>query len=136
MAEGPDAPQSPHVPNASADGAPEHLYSRVIAATSSGVMITDARQHDHPLLFVNHACERLTGHAASEALGRNPRFLQGPDTDRGTVAQVRAAVREGRYASMIAKNYRKDGTPLRLELAVSPVLDATGRCARPWPTLR
>ncbi|MCY7381964.1 MAG: PAS domain-containing protein, partial [Microcoleus sp. CAN_BIN18] len=72
------------------------LRDRALAATSSGIVIADANAPDCPIIYCNSAFERITGYAAGEILGRNCRFLQGPDTDRTTVAKIREALREGR----------------------------------------
>ena len=38
----------------------------------------------------------LTGYKLEQILGRNCRFLQGPETDPEAVAQVREAIQNGR----------------------------------------
>jgi serine/threonine protein kinase len=59
-------------------------------------------------------------------LGRNCRFLQGPGTDRNTVTELRAAIKEGREITVRLLNYRKDGTPFWNMLTVAPIRDVTG----------
>ena len=51
------------------------IRDQAIRSTSSGVIITDARQPDQPIVFVNEAFERITGYSAQEVIGRNPRLL-------------------------------------------------------------
>ena len=53
------------------------LLSEALAACTVGVVMTDARQFDHPIMYVNPAFEALTGYKADEIIGRNCRFLQG-----------------------------------------------------------
>ncbi|HMB04110.1 MAG TPA: PAS domain S-box protein [Isosphaeraceae bacterium] len=103
------------------------LRDRAIAAIAQGLIITDARQPDHPIIYVNPAFEQITGYPGEEALGRNCRFLQGPETDPAAVAAVRAAIRGRRECSVELLNYRKDGTPFWNALAISPVQDGAGR---------
>jgi hypothetical protein len=43
-------------------------------------------------------------------LGRNCRFLQGPDTDPRSVEKIRKAIEVGSDMSMCLLNYRVDGT--------------------------
>ncbi|HVK15037.1 MAG TPA: response regulator [Gemmataceae bacterium] len=99
------------------------LRDRAIQATSQGILITDPSRPDNPIVYASPGFERLTGYSAAEALGRNCRFLQGPDTDPAAVAIVRAAVRDDRPCSVELVNHRKDGSPFWNALAVTPVRD-------------
>ncbi len=103
------------------------LRDRAIAATSNGIVITDSKQADDPIVFCNPAFEKITGYSTPEVLGRNCRFLQGPDTDSATVLAIRNAVREQLECQVVILNYRKDGTPFWNELTISPVRDANGQ---------
>jgi len=100
---------------------------RVLVATGSGVVVTDPVRPDNPVVYCNPAFERITGYARAEALGRNCRFLQGPDTDPDTVAAIRTCVAERRECQVTLLNYRQDGTPFWNDLTVSPVTDAAER---------
>ncbi len=102
------------------------LGDRALAATTSGIVIADPNAPDCPIIYCNPAFERMTGYCASEVLGRNCRFLQGPDTDRTIVANIRDALREGRALQVTIKNYRKDGTPFWNKLSLSPLRDDSG----------
>ncbi len=103
------------------------IRDRAIQAVSQGILITDPRQPDNPITFVNHGFERLTGYSADEVVGRNCRFLQGPKSDPDTVSQIRDAVRNGRSCTAQLINYRKDGSEFWNELSISPVTDTDGR---------
>ncbi|WP_424811658.1 response regulator [Roseococcus sp. YIM B11640] len=102
------------------------LLAAVAAAVPVGVTIADATQPDYPLVFVNPAFCRITGYAASEALGRNCRFLQGRGTAREQVLELRHAIRERRPITIEIVNHRRNGRRFVNELHVAPVLDATG----------
>ncbi len=102
------------------------LHERAIAVATSGIIITDARAPDLPIIYVNEGFERMTGYTAAESLGRNCRFLQGPDTDPEARARIRQALAEGQAYQVVLRNYRKDGTPFWNELALSPVHDDVG----------
>ncbi|MFX9787948.1 PAS domain-containing protein, partial [Acinetobacter baumannii] len=80
-----------------------------------------------PVVYVNPAFEHITGYRAEEVIGRNCRFLQGPQRDDQALAPLREALREGRTAHVVLKTYRKDRTPFWNELLVSPVRDDHGR---------
>ncbi|WP_261368408.1 PAS domain-containing protein [Limnoglobus roseus] len=100
------------------------LRERAIRAASQGLVITDVGRPDNPLIYVSAGFERVTGYPAAEVLGRNCRFLQGPDSDPATVFVLREAIRASRAATVELLNYRKDGTPFWNEVSLSPVVEA------------
>lgn len=102
------------------------LRDRAIEASSVGIIITDARQTDYPIIYANPAFSRITGYSREELIGRNPRLLQGPDTDPAAIAELGRAFREARDCHLTLKNYRKDGTTFWNELFISPVRDQRG----------
>lgn len=101
-----------------------HLRNRAIEAACVGIVISDAKQHDNPIIYCNSAFEKITGYSAEEAVGHNCRFLQGDDRSQEAIALLRAAVRESKECRATLRNYKKDGTPFWNELTVSPVHDA------------
>jgi PAS domain S-box-containing protein len=102
------------------------VRDRAIASSTNGVILTDAAQPDNPVIFVNPAFERLTGYSAEETVGRNCRFLQGPETDPAAVAQLRDAIANRTDVNVVIRNYRKDGTPFWNDLTIAPVRDGMG----------
>lgn len=106
------------------DGA--QVRDRAVVAASLSFTISDPRLPDSPLVFVNPAFERTTGYDREEAVGRNCRFLQGPDTDPAAVERVREVIRSGEHATVMLLNYRKDGSAFWNELSISPVYNAAG----------
>lgn len=104
----------------------QRLYERAIGATTSGIIITDPRQPDNPIISCNTAFERITGYTEAEVVGKSPRFLQGPDTVPLANQIISAAVNEGRDCQVILLHYRKDGTTFWDEVNLSPVRDASG----------
>ena len=87
------------------------LQSRVIAATSSCVLITDATVPRHPIIAVNPAFRLLTGYADDELLGQSTQLLHGPHTDRPAIEKISLAQQEGRACRVTVRHYRKNGTP-------------------------
>jgi diguanylate cyclase (GGDEF)-like protein len=75
---------------------------------------------------VNPAFTTLTGYEPEEAVGRNCRFLQGSDTDRETVCEIRDALAAGRSIRREILNYRKDGEPFWNDLMIDPIHDDEG----------
>ena len=102
------------------------LKDRALAAAAEGIAIADARLPDNPLIYANAGFERLTGYSAAEVMGRNCRFLQGAETDKATLGNLRAALREQREITVQLLNYRKDGTTFWNRLSITPVRDPSG----------
>jgi len=102
------------------------LKDRALSATAEGITIADARRKDQPIIYANTAFERLTGYAPDFVLGRNCRFLQGPDTDPQTRETIRRAVRSAEPCTVEILNYRKDGTTFWNRLSITPVKDERG----------
>jgi PAS domain S-box-containing protein len=91
------------------------------------MMVTDPRHPDNVIVLANQAFLDLTGYSAGEVIGRNPRFLQGPDTTPQAVARIREATRDQRESMSEILNYRKDGAPFWNQLHISPIHDERGR---------
>ena len=102
------------------------LKDRALAVAAEGVTIADARLPDRPLIYANEGFERMTGYQVSEVLGRNCRFLQGPDTDGEAVDEIRAALAGNRECVVEILNYRKDRTTFWNRLSITPVRDGSG----------
>jgi diguanylate cyclase (GGDEF)-like protein/PAS domain S-box-containing protein len=103
------------------------LLRSALAATTNGVTVVDLREPDQPLVFVNEAFEQLAGLPRAEVLGRNCRFLQGPDTDPAAVARIRAAIARGEECREILVNLRgPERTPWWNEVHLAPVRDSAG----------
>jgi PAS domain S-box-containing protein len=103
------------------------LLERAIAASSNGIVISDAQLPDTPVIYVNPAFESITGYSALETLGKNCRFLQGTDIDQPALEELRMALREERECRVVLRNYRQDGTLFWNEFSIAPVRDALGR---------
>ncbi|KAL8137982.1 hypothetical protein V2J09_003983 [Rumex salicifolius] len=98
--------------------------------TPSSIVVCDALAPDHPIIYVNSVFELLTGYRASEALGRNCRFLQYRDpqaqrrhplVDPVVITEIKRCVDKGLEFLGELLNFRKDGTPLLNRLRLSPI---------------
>jgi PAS domain S-box-containing protein len=101
-------------------------FAAAIRATRMSMIITDPRQPDNPIVFANDAFLKLTGYKREEVLGRNCRFLQGPDTDRAAVAQIREAINHKSDIAIDILNYTSDGRSFWNALYLSPVSNEEG----------
>jgi PAS domain S-box-containing protein len=88
--------------------------------------ITDPNLPDNPIVFVNSAFAELTGYSESEVLGKNCRFLQGPETTPESVAALRDIIRNQAVGTGEIINYRKDGSKFVNALQIGPTFDADG----------
>jgi PAS domain S-box-containing protein len=102
------------------------LLDRAVAASSNGIVITDPKMPDNPIIYVNPAFEEISGYTAEEVRGRNCRFLQGGYHEQPALDELREALTEERECRVVLRNYRKDGRPFWNELYVSPVHDEDG----------
>lgn len=102
------------------------LLQRCLEASYNGVLIVDARVEDQPIIYANHAFERITGYRKEEALGRNCRFLQGSQTNQPGIAEIRSCLAEQREAHVVLRNFRKDGSAFWNDLYIAPVPDERG----------
>ncbi|MDA8457131.1 histidine kinase famiy protein [Acidovorax sp. GBBC 3334] len=116
-----------------AEGAPhevadhkDDIFFAAIETTRMPMLVTDPRQPDNPIVFCNRAFITMTGYQPQEILGHNCRFLQGPATDRNTVAALREAIDQRKEISLELLNYRKDGSSFWNALFISPVYNARG----------
>jgi PAS domain S-box-containing protein len=101
-------------------------FAAAIRATRMSMIVTDPKQLDNPIVFANAAFLRLTGYRRDEILGRNCRFLQGPDTDPAAVRQIRECLGGGEDINIDILNYRKDGSHFWNALYISPVYNEAG----------
>lgn len=100
-----------------------HRYTEdVIIITLAEPLVGDGPE----IVFVNEAFTRQTGYEPAEVLGKTPRLLQGPKTDRRTLARIRAGLEKWEPVRETVLNYRKDGTAFWVELSIVPVADDNG----------
>ncbi|WP_343218253.1 MULTISPECIES: EAL domain-containing protein [unclassified Halomonas] len=99
---------------------------RSVEASVNGVLIADARQPDLPIIYANQAFSTMTGYTQSDVIGKNCRFLQGPESDPAMIAKLRRGIQAQRETHVTLCNYRKDGTPFWNDLHIAPVRDSEG----------
>ncbi|MBI2725612.1 MAG: EAL domain-containing protein [Polaromonas sp.] len=100
------------------------LLETSISRLNDIVIITEAGPASEPgprIVFVNDAFERHTGYSREEALGKTPRLLQGPATQRTQLNRIRTAMKYSQPVRAELINYRKNGELFWMELEIAPV---------------
>jgi diguanylate cyclase (GGDEF)-like protein/PAS domain S-box-containing protein len=105
------------------------LLDAVMTSATDVIIITEAEPLDRPgprILYVNDAAQRCTGYTADQMIGRNPRMLQGPATDRAATRLLGQQLRQWRPVSAQLLNYRADNSTFQVDLSINPVADEYG----------
>ncbi|ONK68767.1 uncharacterized protein A4U43_C05F15790 [Asparagus officinalis] len=90
-------------------------------------VVSDATRPDCPIMYASAGFFSMTGYSAKEVIGRNCRFLQGPDTDQTELEKIRQAVRSGKSYCGRLLNYKKNRTPFWNLLTITPIRDDSGK---------
>jgi PAS domain S-box-containing protein len=101
--------------------------AEMIENSAVAAVATDPRLPDNPIIACNEAFLRLTGYARDEVVGRNCRFLAGPDQGPLLVEEMQAAVRERRPLLAEVVNFKKDGSRFTNALMIAPVFGPDGQ---------
>ena len=91
------------------------------------VVISDPSRPDNPMIYVSEEFETQTGYPPDEVLGRNCRFLQGPETDPEAVQAIRDALAAQTEITIDILNYRRDGSKFWNRLRIRPLFDHKGK---------
>ncbi|WP_435017586.1 PAS domain S-box protein [Tundrisphaera sp. TA3] len=105
------------------------LLQAAVENANDVILITEAEPIDQPgprVVYANPAFEKSTGYACEEIIGKTPRMLQGPGTDRATLDGLRERLGRWQPTRVELLNYTKDGREFWVELNIRPVSDASG----------
>jgi PAS domain S-box-containing protein len=108
--------------SASVDG----TLAALIKFSPIASVVTNPRLHDNPIISCNRAFVELTGYPEDEILGRNCRFLAGPDTEPWLTEAITRGISGHKPVLVDILNYKRDGTPFRNAVLVAPVYDDNG----------
>lgn len=100
------------------------IRERAIEASTHGVAIIDITKATMPIIYVNKAFERITGHTEKQTLGQNLAHLQGTKADQVNQKRINLAIRELREETVELESYRRNGELFWCELSVAPVSDS------------
>lgn len=105
------------------------LMSSVVTNTNDAVLITEAEPFDEPgpqIIYVNEAFTKMTGYTAEEVIGKTPRILQGPKSDKKELMRLRQALEKWESCEITTINYKKNGDEFWVNFSLSPVANEKG----------
>lgn len=107
----------------------EEELAASIRLSPIATVLSNPRLPDNPIVAANAAFCALTGYEEGEIVGRNCRFLAGPDTEPWLTERIRQSLRDLRPSLTEILNYRKDGTAFRNAVLIAPLFGADGEVA-------
>ncbi|EMM96476.1 PAS domain S-box protein [Leptospira interrogans serovar Zanoni str. LT2156] len=106
----------------------QEIYEILVNQISDSMLVTDT-QLEPPgpkILFVNPAFCKMTGYTKEDLIGKTPRMLQGPLTNRKIMRDLKRSLTQGKDFSGETINYKKDGSPYHVEWRISAIRDLSG----------
>jgi PAS domain S-box-containing protein len=100
-----------------------------VGASPLAMVVSNPHLPDNPIEVANSAFCNLTGYSEAEIVGRNCRFLAGESTEPWVTEEIRDALRDRRPLLVDILNYKKDGTPFRNGVMITPLFDPEGGLA-------
>ena len=89
----------------------------------SSIVISDPSQKDCPMVYISNEFSKHTGYSIEESLGKNCRFLQGPETDKNDIKQIKLALKLKKRITIDILNYKKNGQKFWNRLRIIPIFD-------------
>jgi PAS domain S-box-containing protein len=105
------------------------LLESVITNTKDAVLITEAERFEdvgYRIIYVNAAFTQMTGYTAAEVIGRSPKMLQGPNTNKEELAKLDYAFQNWEAHEITAINYKKNGEEYWVNFTVTPIANEKG----------
>lgn len=92
----------------------------------NAIVITDADLKNQQILYANPAFVEMSGYDLEDLIGKSPKILQGPLTDKKVIDRLRKCLINGEYFEGSAVNYTKNGDVYHVEWNISPIKDPGG----------
>lgn len=105
---------------------PDFSFIKALQTAQQNFVVTDPSLPDNPIVYATQGFLNLTGYTLDQVLGRNCRFLQGPETDPKAVEKIRGSIEDGTDMSVCLLNYRVDGSTFWNQFFIAALRDASG----------
>ncbi len=104
-----------------------NLKDEALFGVSQGILITDKHRK---VIYTNKAFEKTTGYSSLFMLGKNPNILQGENTDKQTIEEIKTKLNSLVPFETEILNYKQDGTPFWNRISVTPIFDKNNEVER------
>lgn len=103
----------------------EEMLHAICSNSYNSIVITDANLElpGPKIVYVNEAFVENSGYTLEDLKDKTPRVLQGEETDRKVLDQLKAKCIKGDFFTGATTNYRKDGTKYYVKWNISPIRD-------------
>lgn len=78
------------------------------------------------IVYANDGFSKMTGYSREEVIGKTPRILQGPKTDRAVLDKLKQRLKDGQPFFGHTVNYRKDGSEFINQWDIHPLTNKKG----------
>jgi PAS domain S-box-containing protein len=105
------------------------LLEAAIRNDYDSIIITDlSLESPGPkIVYVNDGFSKMSGYSREEVIGKTPRILQGPKTDRAVLDKLKKSLANGQSFFGQTVNYRKDGSEFLNQWDIHPLIDNAGK---------
>ncbi|NNV56342.1 PAS domain-containing hybrid sensor histidine kinase/response regulator [Limnovirga soli] len=106
------------------------LMESVITNTTDAVTITEVDPNNHrrhKIIFVNDAYSKITGYSKEEVIGKSPKILQGPKTDKTELHRVGESIKNFQPCRFEVINYKKNREEFWSSISLSPIAGNNGQ---------
>ena len=102
----------------------EHLINQSVGKEAVAVILTNSERR---ILWVNDDFTKITGYKFEEVIGRKPNILQGENTEKEAIEEIRAGLKRKVSFKAEITNYRKDGEEYLCKLLIHPIFGLNGK---------
>ena len=105
--------------------APE-LLRAALEASSNGIVISEVKGNEAPIIYINPAFEAMTGFSFEDVAGKDCRILNKLARGQKELETIRIALKKQEACQVTLLNHKKNGEPFWNELSLSPVFSENG----------